>query len=216
MKFMKRKIFISLIVLVVLLLSQYKILLTGYANFFTIDDPTHGVNAPILILAGGAATRVPKALELYEKGYGNRLLLTTERSWNSKVAHLFSTNEQMAKRISQELNVQAELEVVPSLKGGATSTFDEAHDLLAFCSKEKIKHLIIVTDSFHTRRALYAFKKVFQGSDIKVEASAAPNEIFSEENWWRSDRGISAYLLEPIKFAVYMVSNKNVSYIKND
>jgi uncharacterized SAM-binding protein YcdF (DUF218 family) len=213
---MKRKIFISLIILVILLLSQYKILLTGYANFFTIDDPTYGVNAPILILAGGAATRVPKALELYEKGYGNRLLLTTERSWNSKVAHLFSTNEQMAKRISQELNVQAELEVVPSLKGGATSTFDEAHDLLTFCSKEKIKHLIIVTDSFHTRRALYAFKKVFQGSDIKVEASAAPNEIFNEENWWRSDRGISAYLLEPIKFAVYMVSNKNVSYIKND
>ena len=186
MKFMKRKIFISLIVLVILLLSQYKILLTSYANFFTIDNPTHGVNAPILILAGGAATRVPKALELYEKGYGNRLLLTTERLPNSKVAHLIQTNEQKARRISKELNIQAELEVVPSLKGGATSTLDEAHDLLAFCSKEKIKHLIIVTDSFHTRRALYAFKKVFQGSDIKVESSAANNETFNEENWCTS------------------------------
>jgi len=213
---MKRKIFISLIVLVFLLLSQYKLLLTGYANFFTIDNPTHGVNAPILILAGGAATRVPKALELYEKGYGDRLLLTSERPLNSKVMRLFPTNEQIAKRISQELNIQAELEVVPSLKGGATSTLDEAHDLLAFCSKEKIKHLIIVTDSFHTRRALYAFKKVFQGSDIKVESSAALNEIYSEENWWRSDKGISAYLLEPIKLAVYMLSKKNVTFIKND
>jgi uncharacterized SAM-binding protein YcdF (DUF218 family) len=216
MKFMKRKIFISLIVMVILLLSQYKLLLTSYANFFTIDNSTHGVNAPILILAGGAATRVPKALELIAKGYGNRLLLTTERPLNSKVAHLFSTNEQTAKRISQELNIQAELEVVPSLKGGATSTLDEAHDLLAFCTKEKIKHLIIVTDAFHTRRALYAFKKVFQGSDIKVEASAAPNEIFNEESWWHSDRGISAYLLEPVKFSVYILSSKNVSFIKND
>ena len=213
---MKRKIFISLIVLVFLLFSQYKLLLIGYAKFFTIDNPTHGVNAPILILAGGAATRVPKALELYEEGYGNRLLLTSERSLNSKVSHLFPTNEQVSKRIYQEINTQTELEVGPSLKGGATSTLDEAHDLLAFCSKEKIKHLIIVTDSFHTRRALYAFKKVFQGSDIKVEASAAPNEIFNEENWWHSDRGIDAYLLEPIKFAIYMVSNKNVSFIKND
>jgi uncharacterized SAM-binding protein YcdF (DUF218 family) len=216
MKFMKRKIFVSLIVIAILLLSQYKLLLTSYAKFFTIDNPTHGVNAPIVVLAGGAATRVPKALELYEKGYGNRLLLTSERSQKSKISHLFSTNEQIEKRISQKLNIQAELEVVPSLKGGATSTLDEAHDLLAFCSKEKIKHLIIVTDSFHTRRALYAFKKVFQGSDIEVEASAAPNEIFNEENWWHSDRGITAYLLEPIKFAVYMVSNKNVSFIKND
>ena len=213
---MKRKIFISLIVLVILLLSQYKILLTSYANFFTIDNPTHGVNAPILILAGGAATRVPKALELYEKGYGNRLLLTSERPLNSKVSHLFSTNEQVAKRIFQEHNIQAVLEVVPSLKGGATSTLDEAHDLRAFCSKEKIKHLIIVTDSFHTRRALYAFKKVFKGSGIEVDASAALNEIYSEENWWRSDKGIAVYLLEPIKFFVYLLSSKNVSFIKND
>ena len=213
---MKRKIFISLIVLVFLLFSQYKLLLIGYAKFFTIDNPTHGVNAPILILAGGAATRVPKALELYEKGYGDRLLLTSERPLNSKVMHLLPTNEQIAKRISQELNIQAELEVVPSLKGGSTSTLDEAQDLLTFCSKEKIKHLIIVTDSFHTRRALYAFKKVFQGSDIRVESSAALNEIYSEENWWRSDKGISAYLLEPIKLAVYMLSKKNVTFIKND
>jgi len=104
---------------------------------------------------------------------------------------------------------------VPSLKGGATSTFDEAYDLRIFCEKENLKHLIIVTDSFHSRRALYAFKKVFQGSNIIVEASAASNEVFSEENWWLSDRGIAAYLLEPIKLAVYLLSSKNVSFVKN-
>ena len=213
---MKRKVIISLMVVLILLLSQYKMLLTGYANFFTIDNPTYGVNAPIVVLAGGIVTRLPKALELYEKGYGKRVLLTSERRLNSRLAHLFSANEQVAQKIAQALNVQVELEVVPSLKGGATSTFDEAYDLLAFCSKEKLKHLIIVTDAFHTRRALYAFKKVFQGSDIKVEASAAINDIYSEENWWRSDRGISAYLLEPVKFVVYLLSNKNVPYIQND
>ena len=198
------------------MLSQYKLLLTGYANFFTIDNPTHGAKAPIVVLSGGYATRIPKALELYEKGYGNRLLLTTERPLNSKVTHLFPTNEQAAEKIAQALNIQVGFEVVPSLKGGATSTFDEAYDLLAFCSEEKVKHLIIITDSFHTRRALYAFKKVFQGSGVNVEASAALNEVFSEENWWHSDKGISAYLLEPIKLAVYMLSNKNVSFVKND
>ncbi len=213
---MKRKVIISLMVGLILLLGQYELLLTGYANFFTIDNPAYGVDAPIVVLSGGYATRIPKALELYEKGYGKRVLLTSERPLNSRVAHLFLTNEQQAQKIAQALNVQVEFEVVPSLKGGATSTFDEAYDLLAFCSKEKLKHLIIVTDAFHTRRALYAFKKVFQGSDIKVEASAAINDIYSEENWWRSDRGISAYLLEPVKFVVYLLSNRNVPYIQND
>ena len=146
---MKRKVIISLIAILILLLSQYKFLLTGYARFFTIDNPTYGVNAPIVVLSG-----VNKALELYEKGYGNRLLLTTERLLSSRAVHLFFTNEQKAEKIAQALNIQVEFEIVPSLKGGATSTFDEAHDLLVSCDKENIKHLIIVTGSFHSRRAL--------------------------------------------------------------
>ena len=208
---MKRKVIICLIAILILLLSQYKFLLTSYARFFTIDNPTYGINSTIVVLSGA----VHKALELYEKGYGNRLFLTTERLLSSMVAHLFFTNEQKAEKIAQALNIQVEFETVPSLKGGATSTFDEAYDLLFYCDKENIKNLIIVTDSFHSRRALYAFKKVFQGSNITVEVSAASNEVFSEENWWLSDRGISAYLLEPIKFAVYLVSRKNVSFVKN-
>ena len=185
-------------------------MLIGYARFFTIDNPTYGVNAPIVILSGGYSTRIPKALELYEKGYGDRLLLTTERRYP------FLTYKQSAEKIAQALNIQVEFEMVPSLKGGATSTFDEAYDLLQFCEKENLKHLIIVTDSFHTRRALYAFRKVFQGSNINVEASAALNEVFSEEDWWRSDKGISVYILEPIKLFVYMLSSKNVSFVKNN
>jgi len=39
----------------------------GYVRFFAIDNPTYGVNAPIVILLGGYLTRVPKALELYER-----------------------------------------------------------------------------------------------------------------------------------------------------
>ena len=62
---MKSKVIISLIAILILLLSQYKMLLTGYANFFTIDNATYGVNAPIVVLSGGYATRTPKALELY-------------------------------------------------------------------------------------------------------------------------------------------------------
>ena len=202
---MKRKVIICLIAILILLLSQYKFLLTGYARFFTIDNPTYGINSTIVVLPGGYLTRIPKTLELYEKGYGNRLLLTTERLLSSRAVHLFFTNEQKAEKIAQALNIQVEFETVPSLKGGATSTFDEAYDLLVFCDKENLKHLIIVTDSFHSRRALYAFKKVFQGSNITVEVSASYNEVFSEENWWLSDSGIAAYLIEPIKLVVYLL-----------
>jgi len=208
---MKHKVIIGLIAILILLLSQYELLFTGYARFFTIDNPTYGVNAPIVLLSGGFL----KAFELYEKGYGKRLLLTTERHLNAKVAHLFPTVKQKAEKIAQALDIQAEFETVPSLKGGANTIFDKAYDLRFFCEKRNLKHLIIVAASFQSRRALYAFNKVFQGSGIVVEVSAASNEVFNEENWWLSDRGIAAYLLEPIKFVVYLLSSKNVSFVKN-
>jgi len=46
--------------------------------------------------------------------------------------------------------------------------------------------------------------------------SAAQNEIFTESNWWTSDQGISAYVLESIKYPVYLLSSRNVTFIRND
>ena len=93
---MKRKIVVSLIIVAVLSLSQYKVLLTGYARFFTIDNATSGMEATIVVLSGMRYTRIPKALELYTAGYGKRLLLTTEQHWNSQFPQTNPTNEQQA------------------------------------------------------------------------------------------------------------------------
>ena len=74
---MKRKVVIITVIILILLVSQYKSILTGYARFFIVDNITVAENASIVILSGGPFTRIPKALELYKKGYGKRLLLTT-------------------------------------------------------------------------------------------------------------------------------------------
>ena len=103
-----------------------------------------------------------------------------------------------------------------SIKGGATSTFDEAYDLRKFVKNKEFNRLILVTDSFHSRRALYAFKKVFSNSNLNFEISAAKNKIFNENNWWTSDQGISAYVLESIKYPIYLLSSKNFELIRND
>jgi hypothetical protein len=50
---MKRKVIISLIAILILMLSQYKLLLTGYARFFTIDNPVYGVDALIVFCQVG-------------------------------------------------------------------------------------------------------------------------------------------------------------------
>ena len=73
-----------------------------------------------------------------------------------------------------------------------------------------------MTDHFHTRRALHAFKKVFRTSGIKVEIGGAKNEIFDATNWWTCDSGISSIVLETIKYPIYIFWKTEPKIIRND
>ena len=87
---------------------------------------------------------------------------------------------------------------------------------MAYAKQKDWKRIIIVTDEFHTRRARYAFEKIFDGSGIEVEAAGAVNEIFSDDDWWKSDKGISCYVLETIKFPVYFLWDREPTIVRND
>jgi uncharacterized SAM-binding protein YcdF (DUF218 family) len=201
--------------LVTITISQYKPILSGYAKFFTVNNATAGADV-IVVLSGGKDTRIPHAINLYSEGFAPRILLTDEKKRNIRFVHLFPTNQEIAQAMIDELEMNIPVMTIPSLKGGATSTFDEAYDLLKFCQKKRFRHLILVTDAFHTRRAYHAFQTVFENTEIRIEMSAASNEIFNENNWWTSDQGISAYVLESIKYPVYLLSSSNVTFIRND
>ena len=196
-------------------ISQYRSILTAYAKFFTVNNATPGADV-IVVLSGGKDTRIPHALKLFEEGYAPEILLTDEKKRNIRFSHLFPTNEMIAQVMIEELEMSVPVSTIQSQKGGATSTFDEAYDLLKLSEKKRYRHLILVTDAFHTRRAYHAFQTVFEDTEIKIEMSAASNEIFNVNNWWTSDQGISAYVLESIKYPVYLMSSRNVTFIRND
>jgi len=196
-------------------ISQYRSILTAYAKFFTVNNATPGADV-IVVLSGGKYTRIPHALKLFEERYAPEILLTDEKKRNIRFSHLFSTNEMIAQAMIEELEMSVPVSTIQSQKDGATSTFDEAYDLLKLSENKRYRHLILVTDAFHTRRAYHAFQTVFEDTEIKIEMSAASNEIFNVNNWWTSDQGISAYVLESIKYPVYLMSSRNVTFIRND
>ena len=208
-------VLIFVIGLVATAIFQYQPILSSYAEFYTVNNASSGADA-IVVLSGGKATRIPHALKLFTENYAPQMLLTDEKKMNVRFAHLFSTNEEIAQAMVDELKLSVPIITVPSIKGGATSTFDEAYDLRKFSEMEGFKRLILVTDAFHTRRAYHAFQTVFSGSEIQLEMSGAQNDIFNESNWWTSDQGISAYVLESIKYPVYLLSSRNATFIRND
>ena len=203
---------------VALVLSFYlahPLILPGYASFFHLQTATRNADA-IICLSGGRTTRVGESLRLWNQGYAPKLFVTAQKAQSKEFSGLELSHIEFAEAVTERMKLDADWGVIPSLSGGATSTFDEAEDALYFAREKGWKRIIIVTDEFHTRRAHYAFKKIFADSELKVEVAGAPNEVFSIENWWRSDRGIMAYLGETIKFPVYLLWDSEPKLVKNN
>jgi uncharacterized SAM-binding protein YcdF (DUF218 family) len=190
--------------------------LSIYANSFRIDNATKGADC-VLILSGNEKTRPDQAARLILEGYSEKLYYTDQKRWNSQHQDILGHPFDKAQEILVTYNLSAD--IIPSTKEGATSTFDEAYDLVVFLREYPMKHIILVTDTFHTARAHYAFRKVLDQhghEELKIEMSAAPNDIFDESNWWKSEKGISAYILEPFKYLFYLFNNSNATTIQED
>jgi uncharacterized SAM-binding protein YcdF (DUF218 family) len=211
---MCKKIFATMVFVVAVLSLVFLIfsesLLTSYAKTFTVNNATKGADL-IFILGGNPKTRPAKAVELVKDGYSDRIAMTYIKDKAVKYQEYFVKEEQLTSNIlqSEDLN----LTMISCIKeDGATSTFDEAYSLARYVKKQNLKHIIIVTDAFHTRRALYAFKKIFrlQGLNIKLESAAAYNNVYFENNWWKTEKGLRAYIIEPIKFFFYVFNSRNL------
>ncbi len=212
-----KKIIVCLLLAAVLAWSAFNapFLLAGYAALFSVHNATPGADA-LVVLGGGIETRLPRALELYRQGYAPVILLTDIRPPSLGIPDFDCSERSIAVAIRDYSQPDAPLAVVPSRNGAkAVSTFDEALDLLHYSRANKYTRLVIVTDDFHTRRALYAFSKVFKGSGVSIEAIGAPNAVFSAANWWHSDAGLKAYLLEPLLMLVYLATSSNLSFLEN-
>ena len=214
-----KKILISCLIVVILIgmiVIWHPLILTQCAHFFTVNNATKGADV-LVVLSGNTSVRLPYAIELYQQGYAPQILLTDEKplAKSPKLKPSSTTSLDRALRVLKRMEVQLDLRMVQSTTGGATSTFDEAHDLLKYSLQHNLKHIILVTDTHHTRRSLLAFKKVFKKNNVLVEVTGAPNAIFHESNWWQSDYGISEYVLEAVKYTVYFFSTQDTKLIQN-
>jgi len=180
---------------------------------FRIDNATKGADC-VLILSGNADTRPDQAAILIKEKYASRLYHTEQRSMSKKHQDIIGHPFDKSQRILATYNLKAD--IIPSTKGGATSTFDEAYDFVIFLKEHPMDHVILVTDAFHTSRAHYAFRKILDlngFSEVKLEMSAASNNLFDETSWYKSERGIASYILEPVKYLFYWFHTTNTDLV---
>jgi uncharacterized SAM-binding protein YcdF (DUF218 family) len=87
---------------------------------------------------------------------------------------------------------QAMLDGVPAsailLDEQGADTYGNALNTRRLLEQHALKSAILVTSPYHLQRAAITFGRVYQGSGIRLLASAAPDSDWRKRSWWlRSD-----------------------------
>lgn len=175
-------------------------LLSGVAYLLTVDT----VAAPadyIVPLGGGAETRPFEAAALYKKRIAPRVLIFEYATNDVIRMGLASSGTELYRRILEIEGVpDSAIQVIP---GVVSDTWGEALAVRHVLPPGHPVRLVVVTSPEHTRRALWAFRKVFADTPVDIRMAPARNLRFNETNWWRHDEGVLTYMHEYLKLPYY-------------
>ncbi len=199
-----RKVWRRLFLVFLLLLSW--ILAWGAACGLIVRAPVERADA-IVVLSGSAAykERTRQAARLYAAGRAPRIVLTNDNQmggWSSSEQRNLFFYERARNNLI-DLGVPAKsIEVLPE---PVSSTYDEAALVQAYTKSNAWQSLLIVTSPYHSRRALWTIRRVFQGTGVTIGLEPVPvgDQSPGTWTWWLHLRGWKAVPLEYAKMVYY-------------
>ena len=163
----------------------------------------------IVVLAGSAAyrERTRRAAELFHEGRAPVIILTNDNlqsGWSNELERNPFFVERAAAELERAGVAEAEIEMLPQI---VSSTHDEALLLRQYAERRGLRSVLLVTSAYHSRRALWTFRKVFEGSGINIGLlSVAPGEQMPPPaTWWLHARGWRVVAGEYLKLIYYRV-----------
>ncbi|MFH1368093.1 MAG: YdcF family protein [Elusimicrobiota bacterium] len=173
----------------------HKPLLTRAGAFLIHQDAIEPADA-VLVLGGGLDERIFQGLELYNGKYGRKLIFTGQFSPWHNYNWAIAAGQLAAERGVPKKDII--LIVMPK------STHDDAVLSKEACERNHIRSIIVTSEPFHTKRAYHSFRKVYEGSGIKVMFYPVQNSWYKKDTWWKSKKGIRQTAAEYLKLAYYM------------
>jgi len=196
-----KAILISLIVFV-----AWIVIAPIFAKTLVIEKPLIKADA-ILVLAGSKSyrERTQKAAELYKEGIASRVFLTDDggfAGWSQKEERNPPFVD-LAKQVLIKQGVaKKDIEVFKPIGSG---TIYEAKLIDEVSRTRNLESILLVTSSYHTRRALWTFEKKVSKGKIRfgVMSPNKSRQAPSPYTWWLSPKGWQNVGGEYPKFLVY-------------
>ncbi len=165
-------------------------------------------SADAIVVFSGSATyneRIDRAAQLYRDGRAGRIILTDDRlqgGWSTSMQRNPFSFERGFQRLTSGGVPAASIKV---LHEPVSSTYDEAKLLRIYALENGFRSLLFVTSGYHSRRALWTLRQVFQGSHMALGLDAVPTGIQtpSPATWWLRPRGWRTVPVEYVKIVYY-------------
>jgi uncharacterized SAM-binding protein YcdF (DUF218 family) len=145
----------------------------------------------IVVLAGDEADdRYYRGLKLLRQGYGRNMLLDA----TTTITYGHSYTELAADLVAHTAGQDASHVIVCPIEGDSTKE-ESAQVGACLQTLQPVPHsVLIVTDNYHTRRALSIFRDRLP--QYRWSAAAADNPYLFGTPWWKHREWAKTYLLE--------------------
>jgi uncharacterized SAM-binding protein YcdF (DUF218 family) len=201
----KRKYFIIISILSLLLVLIYVFVNAG--NWLVVEDELHKADA-IVVLMGSPGDRILESKDIYSNSYSNKIIFFEDYDpWRKelKAKGIILPNDAIkSKSIALQLGIPDS--VVTIVPGNANSTYDEAKTFLAYLNKNtEIESIILISSSYHMRRAGIIFRNELAQCNHKVKIILSPSKYteFNAKNWYSDRQSRKIVVFEYIKLLNY-------------
>jgi len=150
----------------------------------------HIERADAIVVLGGGSDRTLRGITLYKQGLAPAF-------WHTGNCESPQGNAQIAI----QHGVPAEAIRVPVTH----STWEDGQAIAELAKEQKVQSILVVTDWYHSRRALSMIRKQLAGSGIHIYYDSPPAALYSPDNWWRYGEGRRTVLGELAKIGLYWV-----------
>jgi uncharacterized SAM-binding protein YcdF (DUF218 family) len=192
---------LPIVALLLLYIYRHRILRAAGRPLVSSDEPREPHDV-IVLLNGNLSTRPYLAAATYRK-----------RSTPILIARLADTEEvrlgvipnvsDATKTLLERLGVQGKDILLLRGEGWVAGTWNEAILHLAYVREAGFTRVLVVTDAFHTRRALWTFRRLLRDEPISVCCAATPYSLNLVDRWWQSQYGLIQVVVEYLKFFHY-------------
>ena len=165
-----------------------------------------------LVVLSGASVydeRVRHGITLLREGRAHTLVLTNDglRGRWSRRRQANLTSVERAKDVVVDAGISEQRLVI--LPTRVNSTYDEAVVVRGFAEKNGIRNVLVVTSPYHSRRALWVFRRVLgpAGVDVGIDSPLPGEQSPRPREWWLSRIGWHSVALEYVKLVYYRIKH---------